>query len=323
MRRWLLVIGLAVVVAAVGLVLIGKHGGVREPAVDEKSVITEQREPENPGPGGRTVKKQAKEIADAVKKDLQSKRSWDATSVQKYRDAVEDALVEWVQSSSGLTEKEKEHLIESFPAFIDSSLPRSVRADSVVNYVNAAKYGVKMYAGRKPVNKATQDRIDAQIDSFADYLKPALIRIFKEYSTSEEKLTQTAEDIRKGLKACSRNPWFPALKEPLDSDEESGIRAQIVEQTLITQLENFKKAKAEGKQVRFDWGDTSAWSAATKLVSKTIKPPSDRMIMFSHSPGMPGIGVQVKPPMMAPKPTGGGMPAPGAPPSPPAPPSPG
>lgn len=319
MRRWFFVIGLAVGVAAVGLVLIRKDGGVREPAVDEKSVISEQTEPEEPGPGGPKIQKQAKEIADAIKQHLASKGSWDQSSVTKYRDAVEDALVEWVQSSAGLDKKQKEELIKSFPAFIESSLPRAVSSESIVGYVNAAKYGIKMHAGRTPVNKATRDKIDAQIDSFADELKPALMRIFREYS-SEEELTKTAEDVRKGLKACSRNPWFVALKEPLDSDEESGIRAQLVEQTLVTQLANFQKAKAEGKKVDFDWADTSAWSAATKFVSKTIKPPSDRMIMFSHSPGMPGIGVQVRPPMLS-QPTGGGPIAPGTPFTPPAPPA--
>lgn len=318
MRRWLFVIGLAAAMAVPGCKGKGEGTG------DSTQIITEQpAETEiEPGPGGRKVKRQAEEIGGTVKKQIASNTSWDKESADKYATAVEEALVEWVQSKSGLNKDQQKELNDAFPGFSKYCLSPTISAETLPYYIDAAEYAVKMYAARIPVNKATQEKIDDQIDAFCDTLEPALVQYFSERS-SKETLTKTVGEIREVLKDCSRNPWFPALKEPLDSKEENEVRDQIA-QTLMSQLNDFTKREAEGKELRFDWGVTSAWSSATKFVSKSIKPPTDRMLMFTHAPAGPALGFQVRPPMMRPSPAGGaptsGGPAPTTPPPPPAPP---
>jgi hypothetical protein len=297
MRRWLFVIGLALAMAAPGCGgKGGKTGG---------GIVTEQPSGSEvePGPGGRKVKRQAEEIGSVVKAQMSANTSWDQASVDKYTTAVQDALVQWVQSKSGLSKDQQKELIDTFPEFAKTGLAKTVSSETLQFNTDAAEYAIKLYAVRNPVNEATQEKIDSQIDSFCDALEPALMQYFSQRSTKEA-LTGAVADIRKTFKACSRNPWFPALKEPLDSKEESEVRDTIA-QTLMSQLNDFSKKESEGGKLNFDWGVTSAWSAATKFVSKTIKPPRDRMLMFTHSPHGPVLGFQIRPQMFQPSPTGG------------------
>jgi len=243
---------------------------------------------------------QIETVATEMRRALDKNRSdWMGRQRAKYTEACQDALQKHL--AEPFTSNELKIVRAGLWNWTEDNLTESPPMHSFPYQVDALKYAVEKMVDRDEIRptEEQQREIDRQINAFSRFLKAALLEHYTKYS-DEETLVQTVKEMRNSLKASSRNPWFPALKEPLSPEEKRKMKSEIVDQTLLTQLANFEKAREEGKELRFDWGVTSAWSAATKFVSRTIKPPSDRMIMFTHSPGMPSIGVQVRPPMMGP-----------------------
>jgi hypothetical protein len=223
---------------------------------------------------------------------------WTKHERTQYVNACEEALKDHLVDP--LTSEEMDLLLAGERNWVRESLPPRFAEENGRYYLDALDYAVSQMFERRHLRPtdAKQKEIDRQIDLFCDWLKPALIQHFAKYSKKED-LNQAAESIRASFKRSSRNPWFPALKEPLDAKEEAEV-GEMIEQTLAQQQRSFEERKAAGKEFSFDWGVTSAWSAATKFVSKTITPPSDRMLLITHSPTLPGIAIQIKPPMIAP-----------------------
>jgi hypothetical protein len=248
-----------------------------------------------------TVEDQITTIADAMQAAVRDNaEDWSHDQQAAYVEACRDALTKHLKDP--LSAEDLTLLTESTTQWARDSLSSTLGEDALDAYTAGIEYAVEQMCQRRPLSptEKAQKKIDGQIDAFCDELEPAVVAHFVPEYTSQETAAATVRQIRKGLKASSRNPWFAALKRPLSKHDEKEMPTEIVERTLQTQLDDFEQAKKQGRELKFDWGETSAWSAATKFASKTIHPPTDRMIVFTRSPGMASIAIQVKWPAMAP-----------------------
>ena len=185
--------------------------------------------------------------------------------------------------------------------WVRDCLPLTVWDEHMDWYLSALDYAVSEMLRRPQAtpSESEQEKMDEQIDFFCDRLRAALPLYFRKHTT-ESAMAEAVDDIHTCLRANSRNPWFPALKEPLGPEEIEDVRKRL-HQTLALQVRSFAQAKAEGATMAFDWAVTCAWAAATEFVVKTTEPPTDRMVQFGHSPSGLVLGVQVRPFMMGPE----------------------